>query len=205
VKRVSAILLAVVLSVAFITSAYSAEPQQEPAEAGSIAPTVITPCQQAPWAKYRRAVKRAWRYSVGGYGGDYHAGSKPSQQTRQRIGKMRRQCTSEQRQAKMWRHVSRRKQQWRFHRYIDRITVYGEWVIPPYIVACESGYNYRRWNTASTSYSRASGAYQDLRSTWLAFGGGRYADVAAYAPPWAQHIVNHKVKLGQGLGAWECA
>lgn len=60
---------------------------------------------------------------------------------------------------------------------------------------------YRVWNTGSTSYSRASGKYQVIRSTWHAFGGAAYADVAAYAAPVEQERVARRI-AADSLGHW---
>lgn len=78
----------------------------------------------------------------------------------------------------------------------------GGWVIPRYVVMCESGgdadaVNYR-------NPERPAGAYQIITRTWLAYGGGRYARTADRAPLWAQHKIARRVLRGQGPGAWEC-
>lgn len=103
----------------------------------------------------------------------------------------------------MQRYAQASRVEWRFYRYIDRITPYGEWAIPTSIVGCETGYTYSYtiWNSSG---SGASGAYQIMHGTWLAYGGGRWASHAAYAPPYAQHIVARRVWFGQGRTAWSC-
>lgn len=95
-----------------------------------------------------------------------------------------------------------RFQEWRFYRKINRLTPYGEWAIPSYIVSCESGGVYTKWNYGG---SGASGAYQIMGGTWRAYGGGAFASAAAYAPPWAQHIIAHRIYSASGSGPWSCA
>lgn len=95
-----------------------------------------------------------------------------------------------------------RKRSWHFYAYIDSITPYGEWAIPSYIVMCESGGVYSKWNLGG---SGASGAYQIMSGTWARWGGNRWASAAAYAPPYAQHIVARRIWFGQGAAAWSCS
>lgn len=80
---------------------------------------------------------------------------------------------------------------------------YGRFAVPCYVVACESGFDFRARNASST----AGGAYQVIDSTWRAYGGTSYADShpAAVAPKSEQHEVAARVLRGQGMGAWECA
>ena len=146
---------------------------------------------------YIKSMKRGYRFSS--RGGNYWA----SKVTTRRVNYLRslRRCSPTRESARTrlgW--TQRRVKRHRFHRYINQITPYGEWAIPTPIVMCESGGNYRAKNPDST----ASGAYQALTSTWLAFGGGRYASQARYAPPWAQHIVGSRIWRGQGRRAWVC-
>lgn len=66
------------------------------------------------------------------------------------------------------------------------------------IIACESGGN----PTAQNPHSTASGLYQFLRSSWLAYGGGQYAPEAKMATPAQQTaIANHAYALS-GLTPW---
>lgn len=156
-------------------------------------------CVATPWPTYKHAVRRAWRFSVTSVG-DYHAGPRPSSERLTRLRDLRR-CHTERTHRLMYRMAKHRAARWRFHRYIDRITPYGEWAIPGSIVMCESGGVYTKWNYGG---SGASGAYQAMQRTWLHFGGGRWATHAAYAPPFAQHIVAGRIWRGQGRGAWSC-
>lgn len=148
--------------------------------------------------EYRRGLRRVYRFSSNG--GDYRARPvKP--RGRARLARMRQCSPSRGAHVARLRGVRHRKRDWRFHRRIDRATPFGEWAIPGSIVMCESGGNYRAWNHGG---SGASGAYQVMSRTWYAYGGGRYASAAAFAPPWAQHIVAGRIWRGQGRGAWAC-
>jgi hypothetical protein len=65
------------------------------------------------------------------------------------------------------------------------------------IAACESGGN---WST-----STGNGFYGGLQfseGTWLAYGGGQYAQTAAGASQSQQIAVAERVLAGQGIGAW---
>lgn len=150
-------------------------------------------------AEYRRAIKRTYRFSH--YGGDYRARPTVTNRERRALARMRRCSPTRTAHVARLRGVRQRKRAWRFHRRIDRITPFGEWAIPTSIVMCESHGNYRAWNNGG---SGASGAYQIMARTWYAYGGGRYASAAAFAPPWAQHIIASRVWFGQGRAAWSC-
>jgi hypothetical protein len=65
------------------------------------------------------------------------------------------------------------------------------------VAACESGGNWSI-NTGNGFY----GGLQFSRSTWTAFGGGRYASRADLASKGAQITVAQKVLASQGPGAW---
>lgn len=148
--------------------------------------------------EYRVAVRRVYRFTSAG--GDYRARTvKP--RGRRRLSRMRQCSPSRAAHVARLRGVRDRKREWRFHRRIDRATPFGEWSIPPSIVMCESGGSYTAWNKSG---SGASGAYQIMSRTWYAHGGGRYASAAAYAPPWAQHLVARRIWFSQGRGAWSC-
>lgn len=84
--------------------------------------------------------------------------------------------------------------EWKWFRHIDRITPYGKWAIPPYIVSCESHFLWSAYNP-----SGASGPYQLL---------GKGAPMPANNT-WAQarhHEIAHALWAG-GAGAhhWVCA
>lgn len=74
------------------------------------------------------------------------------------------------------------------------------WAVPVYIVDCESEGDYRAENPSST----ASGAYQILDSTWLDYGGGRYARRAKDAAYWQQDQIAHKIWVSEGANPWAC-
>lgn len=74
------------------------------------------------------------------------------------------------------------------------------WAIPSYIVDCESGGDY----TPDQGLT-FGGAYGMLVSTWLEYGGGRWASQANYASPKAQDIVAHRLWVSHPYGPWACA
>ncbi len=74
----------------------------------------------------------------------------------------------------------------------------GPWVIPAYIVMCESGGNFRAYNPSSG----AGGAYQIIPSTWKRYGG---KGLAHTAPPAEQHRIAAMIWRDSGPGAWSCA
>ena len=65
------------------------------------------------------------------------------------------------------------------------------------IAQCESGGN---WSI--NTGNGFSGGLQFTKSTWLAFGGGKYAPVAHQATREQQIDIAKKVQAGQGWGAW---
>lgn len=80
--------------------------------------------------------------------------------------------------------------------------------IPTYIVACETrGYSgYERFKAVNPNNpARPAGAYQIITSTWLAFGGGRFAPTADAATPHEQHTIARRIWQQAGSGQWECA
>lgn len=64
------------------------------------------------------------------------------------------------------------------------------------VAACESSGN---WQETAGEYE---GGLQFLNSTWLAYGGGKYAPHAYQATKAQQIIIAEKVLAGQGPGAW---
>lgn len=66
------------------------------------------------------------------------------------------------------------------------------------IIACESGGNPTAHNPSST----ASGLFQFLTSSWLAYGGGRYAPTAAQASPAQQTEIANNAFAVSGLSPW---
>lgn len=77
------------------------------------------------------------------------------------------------------------------------------YVLPAYIVQCESGGNPHAVN--NNNPNRPAGLYQIITSTWLGYGGGRFAPTADAATPYQQGVIAKAVLNGQGIGAWECA
>jgi uncharacterized protein YabE (DUF348 family) len=65
------------------------------------------------------------------------------------------------------------------------------------LAQCESGGN---WSISTGN--GFSGGLQFTKSTWLAFGGGKYAPVAHQATREQQIDIAKKVQAGQGWGAW---
>ena len=65
------------------------------------------------------------------------------------------------------------------------------------LVECEASGNW----SANTG-NGFSGGLQFTKSTWLAFGGGKYAPVAHQATREQQIDIAKKVQAGQGWGAW---
>jgi transglycosylase-like protein/LysM domain-containing protein len=65
------------------------------------------------------------------------------------------------------------------------------------IAACESGGN---WSTSTGN--GFYGGLQFAEGTWLAYGGGRYAQTAAGASQAQQIAVAERVLAAQGIGAW---
>ncbi|MHB2024381.1 MAG: transglycosylase family protein [Mycobacteriales bacterium] len=65
------------------------------------------------------------------------------------------------------------------------------------VANCEAGGNWAT-NTGNGYF----GGLQFAESTWLAYGGGRFAYYANEATEWQQIIIGERVLLGQGVGAW---
>lgn len=93
--------------------------------------------------------------------------------------------------------------------FIQRVTPYYGctklgickwWSLPAYIVSCESGGDYTP--DAGLTFG---GAYGLLVSTWLQYGGGKYASQANYATPHQQDLIARKIWLDVGSGGWACA
>jgi len=75
----------------------------------------------------------------------------------------------------------------------------GQFAIPRYIVMCESGGDYRKYNNAG---SGASGAYQIMPGTWRAYGGSTAN--AADASPGEQDRIAAKIYAAEGSSPWSC-
>jgi nucleoid-associated protein YgaU len=69
------------------------------------------------------------------------------------------------------------------------------------IIACESGGNATAQNPAST----ASGLFQFLDSSWIAYGGGRYASRAKDATPAQQYEIANRAYAQSGLAPWSAS
>lgn len=75
--------------------------------------------------------------------------------------------------------------------------------IPTAIVMCESGGNWKAVNTSNPN--RPAGAYQIITSTWLGYGGGRFAPTADAATPYEQGVVAARIYAGgAGRSHWAC-
>ena len=75
----------------------------------------------------------------------------------------------------------------------------GQYSIPRYIVMCESGGDYSKYNSAG---SGASGAYQIMPGTWKAYGGSTAN--AADASPAEQDRIAAKIYAAEGASPWDC-
>lgn len=143
--------------------------------------------------KFRRAVKKIYRHSVGGYGGNYIARPKVTGDQRKRLARKAR-CASN---GKVTRHrrdkIAEERDEWKLYRYLDQITPYGEWAIPSYIVYCESKYSYTVVNSIG-----AEGAYQVIPSTE----DGYNCDLSW---PGGQHICARRIMDAAGSSQWDCA
>jgi len=120
----------------------------------------------------------------------------------------RRRMEREQRQTRKAFFVHRREQ--RRERRIQALTPYcgyqGRcWAIPGYIVACESGGNFRVYNGGYEPGGPGSGpggAYQIIRSTWQGYGG---YGVAHQASEEEQHAIAGRIWAAEGSSPWACA
>jgi hypothetical protein len=74
------------------------------------------------------------------------------------------------------------------------------WVIPAYIVMCES-----HGQNLPPNGAGASGYYQIIPSTWSAYGGTAYASQAYLAPKWAQDKIAARIWAQGGASQWDCA
>ena len=74
------------------------------------------------------------------------------------------------------------------------------WALPVYIVDCESGGDY----TPDMGLT-FGGAYGLLVSTWIQYGGLKYASQANYARPFHQDIIAKKVWNDVGPQGWACS
>jgi hypothetical protein len=77
--------------------------------------------------------------------------------------------------------------------------VVSGYVIPAYVVNCESG-----GNPNAVSIYSGGGLYGILASSWVAFGGTEFAPEPYDATPEQQGIVAQRILAAQGPGAWQC-
>jgi hypothetical protein len=91
-----------------------------------------------------------------------------------------------------------RKQRAKHARQLKHVLPYEgggrRWALPYNVVVCESG----------ASFSPHSGAYGIIDSTWVSFGGTRYAPYPGAATPWQQSVITAKVRDFAGPSGWSC-
>lgn len=80
------------------------------------------------------------------------------------------------------------------------------WVLPRYVVMCESGGNPRVVNrtAAGAANGYPAGLYQIIGPTWRAYGGTRFAPTADRASVYEQGIIAKRILRAQGPRAWAC-
>jgi hypothetical protein len=91
-------------------------------------------------------------------------------------------------------------------RYARRAAHRNAWVLPRYVVLCESGGNPTIANLTPAGIANGvpSGLYQITKPTWLGYGGGRFASEARYASVYEQGVIAKRVLASQGPRAWAC-
>jgi resuscitation-promoting factor RpfA len=65
------------------------------------------------------------------------------------------------------------------------------------VADCES--SGRWWLSSGNGYH---GGLQFLRSTWLAYGGGRFANYPHYASKWQQMLIAERYRRSAGMSGW---
>lgn len=202
--RLAVIAIAVIVVLLAITAVVNAQ-ESAPAPAPSPTPTATPapkPKPLARWQKngcdsyvkvstYRKSLKRKMRYRI--VNGDFRAHRYRSKNSR-KLGELRECARTNKTRKSMLKIHHRRKKQWRWVAYIDRITPYGKWAIPPYIVMCESGGAWSAYNP-----SGASGPYQ-----LLGWGAPMPANTTA------RQATHHRIAArlwagGRGASHWVCA
>lgn len=80
------------------------------------------------------------------------------------------------------------------------------WVLPRYVVMCESGGNPRVVNRTSAGAANGypAGLYQITGPTWAAYGGRAFAPTADQASVYGQGVIAKRVLANQGSRAWAC-
>jgi len=71
----------------------------------------------------------------------------------------------------------------------------------PAVIACEAGGR----PTAQNAHSTASGLFQFLDSSWLTYGGGKYASRAMYASVAEQYAIANVAYARSGLSPWNAS
>jgi hypothetical protein len=185
-KRMNAVMAALFLLIPATSSALEAK---DPA-----------PC--APVSAHNDLVKKTFRYSVGGYGGDFRV--KPIRtQNYERLGEMRACWKRVYREAyvvekRVWR---RERATYRDYAYLDRITPYGEWAIPEYVVRRES-WNSGKYNAINHGGCGGRGCYGYAQFDWAWWTGAcaKYARMyGSWQSPAAQHRCAYYLMNNGGL------
>ena len=130
-------------------------------------------------------------YAYSHVGGDFRAATVIRKQTRA-LRDLRRNARRKMQARKRFRLI---RDRWRWHRRIDRVTVYGKWAIPSYVVACESGGAWGAYNP-----SGAAGPYQ-IMPMW-----GRPFPATTPRTMAAHHLIAARIWAGgSGASNWVCA
>ena len=80
------------------------------------------------------------------------------------------------------------------------------WVLPAYVVRCESNGNPRAVNrtAAGLANDTPAGLYQIIHSTWVGYGGRAFAETADQATVYEQGVIAKRILAAQGPRAWQC-
>jgi hypothetical protein len=124
--------------------------------------------------------------------------TKVSARARRNMARMRR-CAVSDRSATRMRRVEHREHRRRVRRAREeRLTPFGQWAIPAYVVACES-----RGQNLPPNSAGASGFYQMLQSTFESVGGRGPAYRASKAEQ--DRAASRLWAGGAGAGQWDCS
>lgn len=139
---------------------------------------------------YKKALHHRIRYSI--VDGDFRA--KPyTKRAAKALLKLRRCARSPKHRKMMLRAHHRRKAMWKWVAYIDAITPFGKWAVPPAVVGCEGGFHgWSKWNNEG---SGAAGPYQLL-------GHGAPMPANTNARKARHHIIAASLYHASGLGPW---
>lgn len=192
-RRISAAVLATALACFVVTATTGAqiEPSAQPVLTASLAQSVPAPPQCASPGQHKRQVIKALRFSA--TNGNFVATK--NVKALRRADDMR-ACAKQHfphRYKLMRRGWSKRLAVFRFYHYIDVITPFGAWAIPPAIVRCEGGFH--GWRTYNHGGSGAAGPYQLL---------GWGAPMPAISPRAMamHHIIAHRLYAAHGSQPW---